>query len=98
MIIVIGHITAKPDTIAEMARVAREHVQRSRGEPGCISHEVTIDSENPLRLVFFERWDDKPALDAHFALKESRSAFKAMRSLAADPGKMVVYEADRITF
>lgn len=96
MIIVYGHLTAKPDTIAEMARIAREHVTRSREEPGCVSHEVTIDSENPLRLVFIERWEDKAALDTHFAHKEARRAFQGMRALAADPGKMQVYEAERI--
>ena len=96
MIIVYGHLTAKADTIEEMTKIARAHVERSRGEEGCISHEVTVDSENPLRLVFFERWDDKAALDAHFAQKEARHAFQGMRALAADKGRMQVYEAEKI--
>lgn len=96
MIIVYGHLTAKADTIEEMTKIARSHVERSRGEEGCISHEVTIDSENPLRLVFFERWDDKAALDAHFAQKEARHAFQGMRALAVDKGRMQVYEAEKI--
>ncbi len=96
MIIVYGHVTAKPDTIAEMTKVAREHVARSRDEPGCVSHEVTIDSANPLRLVFIERWEDKAALDTHFSVKENRAAFQKMRALAADPGRMQVFEAEKI--
>jgi quinol monooxygenase YgiN len=43
-----------------MLRISREHVHRSRKEPGCISHDVSIDAENPLRLTFFERWSDAP--------------------------------------
>jgi len=43
-------------------------VHRSRSEPGCISHAVHVDCENPLRLVFFEQWADRAALLAHFAV------------------------------
>lgn len=96
MIIVTGTVTARPDTIAEMTRVALEHVHRSRGEPGCISHEVALDPENRLRLIFLERWADRAALAAHFAVPESRAMFKRLRALAADPGGMQVYEAEKI--
>jgi len=96
MILVTGTVTAKLETIAEMTRVALEHVHRSRREPGCISHEVAIDPENPLRLIFLERWESEAALKAHFAVPESRAMFKALKALAADPGAMKVYRAEAI--
>ena len=34
------------------------HVRRSRTEPGCLFHAVHRDVEEPLRLVFVERWVD----------------------------------------
>lgn len=93
MLIVTGHVTAKPDTNEEMMRVSLEHVHRSRTEPGCISHEVSVDAENPLRLIFFERWESPEALRTHFAVKESRVFWKCLQELAADPGGMKIYEA-----
>ncbi|MGH3255235.1 MAG: putative quinol monooxygenase [Streptosporangiaceae bacterium] len=60
-IIITGSITGRPDTIGELVAASLEHVRRSRGEPGCISHAVYRDVENPLRLVFIEQW-------AHMAL------------------------------
>jgi quinol monooxygenase YgiN len=54
MIVVTGSVTAREDSLGEISRLSLEHVHRSRGEPGCISHAVHVDCENPLRLVFVE--------------------------------------------
>ena len=66
MIVVTGSVTARPDSFDEVRRLSLEHVHRSRGEPGCISHAVHVDCENPLRLVFFEQWADRAALLSAF--------------------------------
>jgi quinol monooxygenase YgiN len=97
MILVTGDVTARPDSIAQMLRVALEHVHRSRGEPGCISHDVAVDPENRLRLLFTERWADAAALKAHFRVPESRAMWKTLQSLAADPGAMRIYDASEIS-
>ena len=97
MIIVTGSVTAKPDTVVEMTRAAREHTLRSRNEPGCFSHDVAIDAYDQLKLHFIERWEDAAALKAHFAVKDSRVFWKMLQNLAADPGTMSVYEANKIT-
>jgi quinol monooxygenase YgiN len=55
MIVVTGSVTARQDSFDQVRKLSLEHVHRSRGEPGCISHAVHIDCENPLRLVFFEQ-------------------------------------------
>jgi quinol monooxygenase YgiN len=95
MIIVTGSATASEETFEEMRRISLEHVGRSRREPGCITHGVYTDCENPLRLHFFERWTDAKALNAHFVVPESRAFARRLRELAADPGDMSVYEAEK---
>ena len=96
MILVAGHVIASEANRAEMLRIALEHVHRSRAEPGCIEHGVYVDAENPLKLHFFERWADEAAIRAHFAVPESRAFAKRLRALAADPGAMHVFEANRL--
>jgi quinol monooxygenase YgiN len=98
MILVTGRVTAKPNTFDEMLRVSREHVHRSRKEPGCISHDVSIDADDPLTLRFIECWADEAALKAHFRVPESRAMWKRLQELAADPGAMHLYRADEIKF
>ena len=56
MIVVTGSVTAREDSLDEIRALSLEHVHRSRKEPGCISHAVHVDCENPLRLVFIEQW------------------------------------------
>lgn len=93
MILVTGTVTASADTIAEMLRVSSEHVHRSRTEPGCVSHHVSIDTDDPLTLHFTERWESVEALKTHFRVPESRAMWKRVQELAAHPGAMHIYEA-----
>jgi len=53
MIIVTGSILAREDSFDDVLRSCLEHVERSRKEPGCISHDVHVDCQNPMRLFFF---------------------------------------------
>ncbi len=83
MLIVTGTVTAHPSTIDRIREISLDHVRRSRTEPGCISHAVHVDCEEPLRLVFFERWADREALQAHFHRPESAKFVAALRELGA---------------
>lgn len=91
MLIVTGAMTALPENFAALRQAALDHVHRSRTEPGCISHAVAIDAENPLRLVFFEEWEDRAALDVHFARPGSLAFMAAARALADRQTKMKIY-------
>lgn len=96
MILVIGHATAKPDTLQAMLAISVEHVQRSRAEPGCLSHEVSTDALQPLRLTFVERWSDMAALQVHFRVEASRAFGKALAAMADGPPQIHVYQSEEI--
>ena len=96
MIVVTGSVTARLDSFDQVRKLSLEHVQRSRGEPGCISHAVHVDCENPLRLVFFEQWADRAALLNHFAVPASRDFVKSLQSLAAAATTIELYDATRL--
>ncbi len=93
MIIVTGSITAKAGCLEELLAICLEHVRRSRQEPGCISHAVHSDAENPLRLFFFEEWEDSEALKKHFAVPASGAFVRAARLLAVDPPVINIFDA-----
>lgn len=96
MIVVTGSVIARQETLDEILRLSLEHVHRSRSEPGCLSHAVHIDYENPLRLVFVERWADRDALLAHFAVPASREFVKALQPLAAATTTIEIYDARQL--
>jgi quinol monooxygenase YgiN len=97
MIIVTGYAMAGEGADEEMQKLAVEHVQRSRAEPGCISHAVSRDVENPRRFVFVERWTDMAALQMHFRVEASRQFAKAMAKLSDGKPELAIYHADPIS-
>ena len=93
MIVVIGRILARDGKADPLLALSLEHVKHSRMEPGCISHAISRDVENPQLLVFVEEWADQPALAAHFALKSSRDFVRSALQFAAGPPTITIYEA-----
>jgi quinol monooxygenase YgiN len=96
MIVITGSVTAREDSFDQVRKLSLEHVHRSRAEPGCISHAVHVDCENPLRLVFFEQWADRAALLAHFAVPASRDFVRSLQPLADQATTIELYEATRL--
>jgi len=96
MILVTGSATARQDTFDEVRRLSLEHVRRSRAEPGCLSHAVHVDCENPLKLVFVEQWADRAALLAHFAVPASRDFVRSLQPLVSEATTIEIYDASRI--
>ena len=96
MILVLGSVVAREGHIAEALALSQAHVARSRTEPGCVARAVHQDSENPLRLVFVERWASMEALRAHFNIPASRGFAKALAGLASAPPEIALYEANPI--
>jgi quinol monooxygenase YgiN len=93
MIIVLGSVTVQEGKLPQALVLSHEHVARSRAEPGCITHAVYQGTQNPLRLVFIEQWQDQPAIEAHFKVPESRAFAKALTALAVERPDIALFEA-----
>jgi quinol monooxygenase YgiN len=73
-----------------------EHVERSRGEPGCISHDVHVDGQNPMRLFFFGQWADEAALRAHFEVEGSKAFVRLLKGRIVETSGTKIYRAEAI--
>lgn len=93
MVIVWGSIDSKPENTEEVLRLSLEHVHRSRAEPGCIKHDVHLDVENRNRVVFFEQWEDLPALHTHFSVPASGDFVTQVAGLAMCPPEIEIFES-----
>jgi quinol monooxygenase YgiN len=96
MILVVGRIVVQEDRLDDALASCLEHVERSRAEPGCISHDVHQDVENPRRVVFVERWTDSAALARHFAVPASGAFVRTIAELAAETPSIAIYEASEL--
>lgn len=91
MILVIGDVRIREGSLDAAVALSRKHVERSRREPGCISHDVHHHVDDTQRLVFVERWADRAAIDAHFRVPESIAFARELTSLAAERPIMEVH-------
>ena len=96
MVIVLGSARARADAFDEALALSRSHVAHSRGEPGCLSHDVLRDPDDAQRLVFVERWADTAALQVHFGIPESRTFVRALAALCVEPPRMTLHDATEL--
>jgi quinol monooxygenase YgiN len=96
MILVAGSILAREESFDGVRRSCPEHVERSRKEPGCISLDVHVDCQNPLRLFFFEQWADEAALRTHFAVEGSKTFVKSLKGRIVETSGTRIYRAESI--
>ena len=96
MIIVWGSATIGEDGFTEARQISLEHVARSRQEPGCISHSVSVDAEDKNRLTFFEEWADMAALQQHFQVAESKAFAARLTELATTEPEIRIFESSRV--
>jgi len=96
MILVTGSIVAREGAFDEVLRACLAHVERSRNEPGYISHDVHVDCQNPMRLFFFEQWADEAALGAHFAVEGWKAFEKSLKGRIVETSGSRIYRAESI--
>lgn len=98
MVIVLAKVRFRPENLAAALGLSREHVHRSRGEPGCISHAVYEDPEHAGQLVFVEEWADEAALKVHFQVPASASFVKQLTALAVGRPVFKLFTASELPF
>jgi quinol monooxygenase YgiN len=65
MVVLIVHMTMKPDTEEDCKRLCREMTEETRKEPGCVQYIAHQSTENPRNFAFYEQYVDEAALEAH---------------------------------
>lgn len=98
MIIVFGRVDIAAPQLAQARQISREHVLRSRAEPGCVSHAVYDDPETPGQLVFVEEWESEQALQRHFAVPASIEFARQLARMATGKPVIRLLQASALPF
>ncbi|MBB3047005.1 quinol monooxygenase YgiN [Litorivivens lipolytica] len=96
MIIVHGCAVVPEAKLEEALRLSREHVARSRAEPGCLEHGVYLDPDVAGRLLFVEKWASEAALKQHFAVPESIAFVEAISAIASESPSLSMFSASEL--
>ncbi|MEP5939014.1 MAG: putative quinol monooxygenase [Erythrobacter sp.] len=96
MIVITGDVELRPEHRAAGIALCREHSERSRKEPGCISHDCTIDLENDNLVRFIERWEDMAAVQVHFQVPEAQGLVASLSDFKAAPFVIRLFDANPV--
>jgi len=67
MVYVVAELGIREDAREAYMEFAKEMVEETNKEEGCIMYEACVRNDNPLVFGFIEKWESKEALDAHMA-------------------------------
>ncbi|MCD8138764.1 MAG: antibiotic biosynthesis monooxygenase [Planctomycetaceae bacterium] len=65
MVIVSAKATATPGKRDAFIKAAQESIAATRKEEGCICYELYASTEHPDKLMYYEQWTSREALDNH---------------------------------
>ncbi|WP_174802897.1 putative quinol monooxygenase [Martelella limonii] len=83
--VVLPQFDVAEDKLAAFLEAAREDAENSLArEPGCRQFDVFVDrSRSPVKVMFYEVYDDRAAFDAHLATPHL-AAFRTALSLVEE--------------
>lgn len=81
MIKVVAKSRAKADKLEKYIELAKEMVEKTVKEEGCIKYELFQDTQNPNAMIIIEEWESEEALDRHMASEHFRRIVPQLNEL-----------------
>ena len=90
----IMHVRAaiKPESRQAFLDMARDVVENTRSEPGCLSYACCEDIAEPNAFIFYEEWRAKEDIEAHFAQPYTQALLAAAGQWVTVPPAMTLHE------
>ncbi|HSP47128.1 MAG TPA: putative quinol monooxygenase [Clostridiaceae bacterium] len=81
MIKIVAKYRLKPGVREEYLELAKELVEETRKEAGCLTYDLYEDITEPLILAMLEEWKDEEAIDAHMESEHMKRIIPSLRAL-----------------
>ncbi len=87
MLIVSAKITVAPGKRDTFIKEAQPCIDATRREEGCFCYELYASTEHPDKVMFFERWSGREALDRHIATPHMAAFAKVKKEQGLQVGE-----------
>ncbi len=87
---IIAKLTVKPDKIKAFTEAAKEMIEKSNKEPGCLSYQLYQDPYTNTKFVFVEEYKNQAAIDAHFAADYFKAFGPKISDLTEGPASIKI--------
>jgi quinol monooxygenase YgiN len=96
MILVTATITANPGERDKIISKSRDLIKSTRLEPGCISYNLYVNTEDDDILLVLEQWENLEILESHMQTEHFKAFGAAIEDILAKKLDITVYSADKI--
>lgn len=96
MILVTAKITAKSGKKDKIISKARNLIQSTRLETGCISYNLYSDTEDGDTLLMLEQWENNDVLNSHMKTKHFKTFNTAIEDILVKEVDITVYSVDKM--
>ncbi|MEK6192832.1 MAG: antibiotic biosynthesis monooxygenase [Deltaproteobacteria bacterium] len=90
--IVVAKLKAKKGAEEEMEKVLRDAVQKVASEEGTLTYTLHRSQSDPCEFLFYEKYTDGEALQAHSTTPYFKAMFAALKDLVDGPADIGMYE------
>jgi quinol monooxygenase YgiN len=89
VMVILTFDTDRPD---DLYAVLARYVVVSRSQPGCRNIDLVASATRPGRVAVVEKWDSRPAQQAHFDSQDMVTMAQACDGLLTGPPDIDLYE------
>jgi quinol monooxygenase YgiN len=93
---VTAKMTAKPGERNNIILKAKDLIESSRSESGCISYNLYTSTEDDDVLMMLEQWKNQDVLDSHLKTEHFKAFGAAVEDILARELDINVYSVDQI--
>lgn len=93
MIYVVATFRIRPGALEPFVEAAYLLIDAARREAGCIYYDLHASVTDPDRVMCFEQWHDREALDQHLATPALAAFGEAIRDLVLSSKVEVIHPA-----
>ena len=92
MLIVIGRVRCVPENREALVAALERMQDASRREAGCIRYGFFAAVDDPLAFIAVEEWEDREALDRHFAQPHLQEFAQQLGELVSERPEVAIHE------
>lgn len=92
MLLVIGRVSCDPEKREELVALLERMQNDSRREEGCLRYGFFAAVEDPLSFIAVEEWEDREALDRHFAEPHLHEFAARLLELVSERPEVAIHE------
>jgi quinol monooxygenase YgiN len=92
VLLVIGRVRCDVERREELVALLRQMQDDSRREEGCLRYGFFAAVEDPLSFIAVEEWEDREALDRHFAEPHLREFAAGLLELVSERPEVAIHE------